>query len=331
MPMEASPSMRTAQPKELANYIQFTGVVAGDPHLGNFSVIPVTIQSNNKREMRFLNVDFDDAGIAPFVLDFVRFEISVRAISSDIKRSDLLAAYLNGLAQKPIAPPEDIQDFLNRDVKDYDADTLKYVLDHSKKTAFDFEPGKIERYASRVPTVSEITDFMKMRGFKVIDIASRPRARGGSKDELRIWVLTGQDKDRQIMELKEMGRQGVDYYQDQSKSPTTWLNNVRAAFWPGIDGSSYDLVSIGKKWFWLRRKEVGMLDVPYSSTKKKKVEFLKELSIFDANQLGLVHGRQPHSAAYLNAIRSDIDAFHKATNAVGDWYLEEAAKAMPGH
>src|SRR5690348_7702239 len=54
----------------LQPYIAFAGMVAGDPHPGNFAAIPLRTVGG-QRHMRFVNVDFDDAGNAPLVLDFI--------------------------------------------------------------------------------------------------------------------------------------------------------------------------------------------------------------------------------------------------------------------
>ena len=44
---------------------------------GNFGVLPLKAIAGD-RQMTFVNVDFDDAGRGPFVLDFCRYIIAVR-------------------------------------------------------------------------------------------------------------------------------------------------------------------------------------------------------------------------------------------------------------
>src|SRR5262245_15519814 len=72
----------------LKPYIGFQGVLAGDPHMGNFSIIPVRTNGVNRAtELAYLNVDFDDAGEGPFVLDFIRYEVAVKAaLEANIKK-----------------------------------------------------------------------------------------------------------------------------------------------------------------------------------------------------------------------------------------------------
>lgn len=313
---------------EIATFLKFTGVVAGDPHLGNFSIVPVSRVGSRDRELKFLNVDFDDAGVGPFVLDFVRFEVSVSSITDKIESDELVAAYVKGLNQVKLPTPRQIKRSLDMNIEAYDAQVLKYVLDHSSKTKFDYDKKKLVKYNDLQPTEHEIKKLMSDHGFNTIDIAQRPRERGGSRDSLRIWVLSGDKKDRQIVELKEMARAGVDHYQDQMPDPQQWLAQVQRAFWPGIDGSSYKIVWLGKKWFWMRRKEVGLIDVPYTSRSKENIEFVKDLAIYDANQLGLVHGRQASAKGYIEAIKENSRSFQSSTQSVAEWYLKLAAEAM---
>jgi hypothetical protein len=153
--------------------------------------------------------------------------------------------------------------------------------------------------------------------------------RGGSEGELRIWVLIeAADAKRRIMELKQYEEPATAKYQSQP-APQQRLKEIRLAFWPGLDGSDYDLVGLrGGGLFWIREKRVSLIDVPYSSTEAKKLDFLDELEVYDANQLGLAHSRQPDAHRYHAAIKADPEVFHKATERVEKAYLDIAKKAF---
>jgi hypothetical protein len=71
-----------------------------------------------------------------------------------------------------------------------------------------------------------------------------------------------------------------------------------------------------------------LIDVPYSSEKHSKIDYLDDLALYDAYQLGLAHGRQAQAAAYRAAIEKDKDAFHDATAAVENSYLDLAKHAL---
>jgi hypothetical protein len=309
----------------LKSYLSFEGMLAGDPHMGNFGVLPLrTI--GGPRQMKYVDNDFDDAGRGPFVLDFSRYVIAVRTTNEDVKKRSLQEVYQMGLAGKEIEPPKKVQDLLDMSVSDYDDMAAQYTARKSTKNGFILKEGEIQAYNAKIDR-STIEKLFPNE--KVIDLAIRPRARGGSLDELRIWILVeAKNTRRRIMELKQYSKPGTANYQEQPPVEQ-WLKEIRHAFWPGLDGSAYDLINIaGSGLFWIREKEVSLIDVPYSSEKNSKIDYLDDLAIYDANQLGLAHGRQTNAAPYRAGIEKDSDAFHDATASLEKAYLELAKQAL---
>jgi hypothetical protein len=309
----------------LRHYLPFEGMLAGDPHMGNFGILPLRTVGG-ARQMKFVDIDFDDAGRGPFVLDFIRCVISSKAASGLVKKRFLEDAYLKGLAGKDIKPPEKVKDLLQISVSDYDDMVARYADKESSTDGFLLKEGKIEPYNARIARSTIEALFVTE---EVIDLAVRPRDRGGRIDELRIWILVeGQTSRRRIMELKQYVEPGTANYQPQPPIEQ-WLSEIRRAFWPGLDGSDYDLINLaGEGWFWLREKRVSLIDVPYSGETHDQIEFLDELATYDANQLGLAHGRQAQAEAYCAAIKTDTEAFHNATEEVEKTYLALAQKAL---
>jgi hypothetical protein len=306
----------------LQPYLPHEGILAGDPHMGNFAVLPLK-QVGGSTQMRFVNVDFDDAGRGPFILDFVRYLIASKSIGKPIKKRPLEKSYLAGLAGKALASPKKVRDFLAMPVAKYDALAADYADKNSSKRGFAFKKGEIEPFTAKIAR-STIEDLFT--GQKVIDLAIRPEDRGGSIGQLRIWVLVEGRKSRRIMELKQYAEPATAKYRLQPPV-RAWLDDVRATFWPGLDGSAYDLVDVpGAGPFWLREKHVSLIDVPYSSTKKSDVAFLQDLASYDANVLGLAHGRQGQAAPYRAQVTEDPEAFHDAIKPVVKAYLELARR-----
>ena len=304
----------------LKQYLPFEGILAGDPHMGNFSVLPLK-QIGGSRQMRFVNVDFDDAGRGPFVLDIIRYLIASKSIGAQIKKRLLEKSYLAGLAGKELDPPKEVQSLLAMPVSDYDAMVAKYAEKKSSKHGFAFKEGEIEPYKAKIARTAIEGLFPAA---KVIDLATRPEARGGSVDELRIWVLVEDQKSRRIVELKQYGEPATAKYQTQPPVHE-WLDAVRRTFWPGLDGSAYDLVDLpGAGRFWIREKHVSLIDVPYSSKESSDIAFLDALASYDANVLGLAHGRQAEAAPYSAIVEKDAESFHDATEPVAKTYLELA-------
>lgn len=318
--MKSRADLRALEP-----YLKFEGTVAGDPHLGNFGPISVTTDAGT-RKMRFVNIDFDDAGQAPFVLDYVRYLAAIKAQCKPMKSSVLQENYILGLKGKTIPPPKKVEKFLQMSISDYDKQAAQYCMKHCLDQGFKFKPGEIDPYKG---TINSRAIDKLFHGERVLCVAKRVEARGGSSDETRIWVLVeGAGSKRRIMELKEYGAPGTSRYQQQPPVKQ-WLADIRQAFWPGLTGADYDLVNIeGGGLFWIREKRVSLIDVPYSSTKKSEVDFVMSLARFDANLLGTAHGRQAQGAAYRDAILRDPAAFHRATKEVVRAYLHSARKAF---
>ena len=133
----------------LGRYLPSEGIVAGDPHMGNFGILPLRA-GTGARQMRYVNLDFDDAGRGRFVLDFIHYVITSKAVGGDIKIRYLQEAYLQGLAGREIEPPKKLKGLLEMPVSDYDDMVERYAQKHSSKEGFRFEAGKIEPYDGRI-------------------------------------------------------------------------------------------------------------------------------------------------------------------------------------
>ncbi len=308
--------------KPLRRYLPFEGAIAGDPHMGNFAPLPVTT-TEGRREMRFVNVDFDDSGHGPFVLDYLRYVIAVKSLSTETTRRTLQDAYLAGLAGKKAKAPPRVQECLDMRVSEYDEMAAKYAAKKSTNAGFKFKKGEIEPYVEHGnPKLADIRRLFSSQ--EVIGIARRIETRGGSMNELRIWVLVqARGGPRRIVELKERSKPGTSCYCAQPRAKR-WLAEIRQAFWPGLTGAEYNLITLDSKLFWIRGKEVGLIDVPYSSQKNREREFVVSLAVYDANILGLAHGDQLQSEEYRRTIKKDPDRFHEATKSIGRAYLKLA-------
>src|SRR5690348_14189937 len=178
------PSMKNpAHLRALQPYLEFVGTVAGDPHLGDFGPIPVTTVAGT-REVRFVNIDFDDAGCAPFVLDYVRYLAAIKSQCKPMRSSVLLNNYVLGLKGEKIAPPKEVQKFLEMKISDYDKMAAQYCKKQSLGDGFKFKASKIDRYTG---TIKEQAISKLFPGEKVLCVAKRVEERGGSSDEAPIW------------------------------------------------------------------------------------------------------------------------------------------------
>jgi hypothetical protein len=114
-----------ADQSSLKQYLPFEGILAGDPHMGNFTVLPLK-QVGGSRQMRFVDIDFDDAGRGPYVLDLIRYLIASESIGGQIKKRSLEMSYLAGIAGKELDPPKEVRSLLAMPVSDYDDMVTRY-------------------------------------------------------------------------------------------------------------------------------------------------------------------------------------------------------------
>lgn len=295
--------------KDLANYVQEQGIINGDPHLGNFSVVPVK-SKKGKPELKFLNIDFDDGGRGPFALEFARYVAVAKASSGAIKVKDMLNAYVEGLRGKKMTEPDSINAAENMKIADYEKARAKYVSKRMLDSRFKYKEGEIEAWQGR-PNIDDVAAVFK--DMKVLDVAKRPMERGGSMDSVRLWVLV-QDKSgsHRIFELKEYLDTALTQYSRQPEMQER-LDGLFDTFWKKTDPSSYTVSKVLDKTYWVREKKVEILEYADKAAED-------EGRIYIANLIGRFQGRQAEGAAYLAKIEKDPELFKETVkNFVRDY------------
>lgn len=306
----------------LKPFSEFEGVVAGDPHMGNFSVVPVETV-NGERVLRFVNIDFDDTGVGPFALDFARFVVTVKVVDKDVKIRDLVQAYTDGLRGRQAQAPARIQETLSMSMERYDALDDRYVDKKTSHGKFKIEPGEVERYDAKY-SLDDIARLFPNE--KVLDLATRPGERGGSANAVRIWVLTETRAGVQhINEIKGYQPTALLKFKAQA-SPLDLVKQVQAIFWPGLNPSSYDLKTLAGDLVWVRGKKVPLIDIPYKQKSANDQIFVENLALYDANLLGLVHGAQ--SRDYAATVSGAQDAFREAVKQLSRDYIDYAERTL---
>ncbi|HEY8272829.1 MAG TPA: hypothetical protein VIG33_18190 [Pseudobdellovibrionaceae bacterium] len=303
--------------KDLNYYLDAEGVISGDPHLGNTTVIPVRTKEGVE-ELRLVNVDFDDGGHGPFALEFARFATVAKASSKEIKIKDMSKAYLKGLNGQQMPMPKRIAQALSLDLKKYESLRAEYVEDKMKEGHFKYKKGEIEKWNGH-PNSLEVAPFF--RGSKVIDVAQRPAERGGSLASLRLWVLLLDEAGAyRIKELKQTQDTALSEYSPQA-SLQERIEALHKTYWEDLDQSVYDVADIQGISFWVREKKVEIL-----SYKDKQEE--EEGHIYLANLMGLTQAKQTAGPAYATKISEDPDRFKKAVKEYVHTYLGIAKDTM---
>lgn len=313
-------AVKAAKSTEMRPFAKYEGIVVGDPHLGNFSVVPVRFASG-RWAMKFVDIDFDDAGRGSFAMDFARLVITIKAADGDIKIKDVLEAYVSGLNGETIEAPKKVEKALDLTKAEFQELEDEFVDKKVRDGKFKLKEEKLEKYSAKYAKKSIVALFP---GETVVDIATRPNERGGSADAVRIWVLVKDPSGGlRVDEIKGYETPAVAKFSAQPEIQT-WYREVQSTLWQGLSDSEYKLVTLEGDPVWLRSKKVTLIDVPYGLSSAKKKEFVSDLSLFDANHLGLLHGAQASAKPYAAAISEDPDAFRAAIKTVTRPYLKKA-------
>ena len=309
----------------LADYPS-TGVVVGDTHLANFAPIPVLLKSG-ATEMRYLDVDFDDAGRAPLALDFLRLVVTSRAVNSDVKIKELVAAYIKGLMGEDVAPPAAVSKYLNFTASDYRAMADEDFNGKTNDQGFKLKPGKIEAYNGPL-TTGQLAPLLPQ--IKIIDLATRPHDTGGNAGA-RVWIY-GKDASglRRLFELKKYQRTSLDQYAQQDDA-RAWEADVRSKLWPEVAEGEYRLVSLApNETYWLREKKLSLIDIPYSNKDKAAGKLVLALATYDSYILGRLHGQQTESAPLKTLLSGSVQqaAFLEAVKSAAKVYLNDVAQRL---
>lgn len=303
--------------KDLASYVQEHGIISGDPHLGNFSVIPVK-NKNGVTKLKYLNIDFDDGGRGPFALEFAAFVAIAKASSDQIQIRDLFKAYLSGLHGEKMPLPKPIKKAEDFPLEEYESLRTAYVKKRVSGDRFKYKEGEIEVWDGS-PSRQSIASAL--RDHTILDVAKRPVERGGSKDSLRLWLLARDPSgDLRILELKEYQEPSLAQYRPQAKADQR-VRELFTHYWKDNDPSSYSLVRISGQTYWLREKKVEVLEF-----KNKSQE--DEARLYLANLMGRQHLRQAKGPKYLEQIDTDPERFKEAVKVFVRGYLGLASAAL---
>lgn len=275
----------------LVDYLQDMGVIAGDAHLSNFSPLPVRLE-NGRKVMRYLNNDFDDAGRGPFVLDLARLLVTSKATHVPIETNDVVEAYAKGLNGEEIVVPPTAKYLLGISTETYYERADTELRDFLDKTGFKKKKSnRLQAYGG--PITAQLLGPHLPGGMTVLEIVTRTVKRGGSADSKRFWILVRDGSgQRFVFELKQWQESGLKAH-SQQEPLAAWIAEVRDVFWPGIDARENSLIEIpGEGVFWLRERRAKIVDPPYSGKTMADIQYVQDLTVYDAFLLGQKHGLQ---------------------------------------
>lgn len=247
--------------------LDFQGVVLGDAHLGNFS-----IRNWNKGPGEFRFDDFDDVGVAPFAIDFLRFAMTSEARNVGVSFERLSKAYLDGLLAR----------------RDYDQPLVRELAPDSE--AFD------ELVQDSWVTTKKRREIENVLKVKIKRARSYSKDTGGSQGLVRIRFEL---ESGEVLELKPLATAATSYL---GASPDNFnrLEMAKKVIWKKQEEYP-KLVVIDSTEYQLR--EV------LSKLNRSSDFYSKEMAIFIASRMGSIHRSQSSSKAYLDFITQDEERF----------------------
>ncbi len=199
-----------------------TATLPGDNNAANFSFV----ESTDGWAIKY--VDFDDVAPNLPVLGVLtnatvqasaRLEVKAKEASVAPISEDLVQAFYAGIEGDAFEMPKFIANILRQSPKDVRQTVEAYVKSKTKKgeRTFDTDHGELNplRFRSvqqKRKFEGEIAKILGLPEAKILDLAVRPKDRGGSANQKRIWVLAEFKKGTRIVEFKEQGISGTEQF-----------------------------------------------------------------------------------------------------------------------
>lgn len=239
-------------------YLNFTGVVIGDPHPRN-----VFDYRSGRKKAALAVADIDDGGRGPLFLDFARYVTYLEAAKLDMKIGKVFNEYVSGLRGQPVDRSEVFEEAQEESLADIEKAHLKYLRKNTIEGKFRYEDLRMTRIPDLLRAKREEADalgrvVLEMTGLrKIYDVGYRVNDSGSSAGLSRYWYLLGSDTEpTRIVEAKELAdRPALDYYQSQSGDEARVREVVNAYSSEGLDPKLFGVVRANKANYWVRPRK----------------------------------------------------------------------------
>jgi hypothetical protein len=278
--------------------LSFKGWVLGDAHLFNFAEVRLKDGS-----YKWSFNDLDDSGIGPFILDLMRFAITVKASNyKTVSFEDLYEAYVDGVTGNAYSKPDIIKEL--REISEKDAenewtDFIKKIIDFDTEKINYGIKSIISFFEGPKPLQNFVTEHLDQfksflaKGSVIKDLAFRIKVSGGSQGIPRVYIAAKvEDNEFIIYEFKPLVRPALDYYQKQSNNESR-INNMMKWLWKDSIPTDYRYVKVEDREFFMR------IRLPKLFELHDEEEFLalsakeqKEYLLYIANWMGKKHSEQ---------------------------------------
>ncbi len=325
---------RTRFPPPLLN---FTGVVAGDPHHENFSHVFV-----GDHRVYVLN-DMDDSGEAPFFLELVKFMTVTLSATEDSGVAqmvqDLLQSYVEGLDGLPWAgtPPALIKDDATVSRSQFDRDYFAKIKKATTDGLFEPKEGLVSWKAMSESQRNQFNEFEKRyfqaalpADYTISDRALLAKEGGGSGGLDRYWYYLKKAGDqRHILEFKPLESPAVSFFQAIQPEGGERLRRATQIYWDKGIPEPFQIVGDALVTFWMRPRYPNYIDLNAKIFIQQPKKFA-ELSRFVAQALGQWHGKQAGAKGYVDYLKAHASDARTTAMAAADEYLTSARLKQTG-
>lgn len=306
----------------------FSGIVMGDAHLGNFHLVP------NEQFTRLVakNIDLDDAGIGSYIIDFAHLVTSVKVIDVEGDHFDgliskMTKAYIMGLKGdvKPTGYINHIQkNYEKKNLREYEEKRLgslnKKINGSSLLKEGEIQQLKLSSLGNI--TEDEFKDFIAKEigvNVEILDVASVGKSRGGSAEMNRFMVLAKIDGKSRIYDIKELSSPAVVSLESSDQVIENFKKS-RAFF--NYSENELPVFKLNDKPYFLREKKVTLFNMRYEIKDNNDARIDRHLAIWGANLLGKWHAQNENANDYKKTISKNKKEFIKLIKNIYGEYKE---------
>jgi hypothetical protein len=212
------------------------------------------------------------------------------------------------------------QDYVSGKVKNQ-----KFKLNSDKLQEISFRYSEPARY-NKLKTDIEKSIQQSLPGSEVLDLAFRPRERGGSVEMARYWALVRTGSQMKIFEFKQVSIPSTSYYGPQQEVFSRY-KKIFETFWKASD-PLFKLTTLEGDIYLMRPKKSDVFRVKYKNQSDKDIEFGLQLAAYDAYYLGMLHGRQLKDDSYSQALEKNSDVLLEEFKVFTKDYIDNLKESL---
>ncbi|MGE0633137.1 MAG: hypothetical protein AB7O96_12050 [Pseudobdellovibrionaceae bacterium] len=273
------------------------GLITVDAHLRNFADLATSLG----RKIGL--IDYDDIGRGPYLLAIAKYFSSVDASPTPIKFKELWALYIDGLKNQEQPHIKMVEKALAENTTK-DIEKAERILERfTKNDKFSYEENRPRPIKDLNPEVQQ--EFSEIRSglekalapYKILDVAGYVKNGGGSRGQVRYWVLVNENGVNKIYEFKKLAETSLSLWGSQEPASVRFAK-TNAFYW-GPDTQPYKVVETPAGEFQLSQRVKKRLDFEIDDPNNSDLKNIDTYHRWLARQQGIWHGRDAEYRDYI--------------------------------